>query len=213
MKMGKFRYPLSTLPEFPANAWRQPQGCAVPDDQGCHALWDKYCMLPNIRRHSALVASVASIIAKRAIELGFALDERAVRSSSLLHDLAKTWCIKNGGSHSQIGASWVVADTGCHSLAQGVMLHVYWPWAVPTDSRIVSLPFLVMYADKRVQHDKCVSLDQRYVDLLERYGVNDMAKEAIGEAYQQGQRIEKALSTQLGWDLHEDSFDCGGMVN
>lgn len=210
--MGKFHYPLSTLPRFPASARRTPMGCAVPDDEGCRALWDKYGMLPNIRRHSSLVARVASVIAERAAGLGFALDARAVRASALLHDLAKTWSIKNGGSHSQLGASWVVADTGCHNLAQGVMLHVYWPWQVPVDSGIVRLPFLVMYADKRVQHDRCVTLDQRYVDLLERYGVNETAREAIREAHRQGREIEKALSTQLGWDLHEDSFDCGGLV-
>lgn len=212
MKKDRFRYPLSRLPQFPAGATRHAAHCAAPDDDGCHALWDKYGMLPNIRRHSALVAHVASVIAERALELGFGLDGRSVRSSALLHDLAKTWSIKNGGSHSQLGASWVMAETGCHGLARGVMLHVYWPWELPACSAIVSLPFLVMYADKRVQHDKCVTLDQRYVDLLERYGVSDSAREAIGMAHEQGRRIERALSAQLGWDLHEYSFDCGGLV-
>lgn len=212
MQDGTFRYPLSTLPEFPARSTRTVSDAPVPDDEGCFALWDRYGMLPNIRRHSELVARIAMLLAVRSVERGFATDVRAVRSSALLHDIAKTFCIRNGGSHSQLGASWTVADTGSHALAQGVMLHVYWPWQVPAGALIVSLPFLVMYADKRVRHDTCVTIDERYEDLLDRYGHDASSRSAIREAHAQGRQIERALSAQIGWELHEDTFDCGGLV-
>ena len=52
--------PLADLPPLPslcsAGALRP-----VPSEAACLALWDKYGMLPNIRRHSLLVAHVAAM--------------------------------------------------------------------------------------------------------------------------------------------------------
>ena len=77
---------------------------------------------------------------------------------------------------------------------------------------ICALPLFVIYADKRVRHDACVPLEERYEDLLTRYGRTEAAREGIRGSYEQGKTIERALSAQLGWALHEDSFDCGRLV-
>ena len=82
------------------------------------------------------------------------------------------------------------------------MMHVWWPWALPQGPGICSLPFFVIYADKRIRHDACVTLEERYEDLLERYGRTEAAREGIGVAYRQGKNIESALEAQLGWALH-----------
>ena len=204
--------PLADLPPLPslgrAGALRP-----VPDDAACFALWDKYAMLPNIRRHSLLVAHVATVLAQRAADSGIAVRVPEVRAGGLLHDIAKTYCVQHGGSHAQMGAAWAVAETGNYAIAQGVMMHVWWPWALPQGPEICSLPFFVIYADKRIRHDVCVTLEERYEDLLERYGRTDAAREGIGVAYKQGKNIESALEAQLGWTLHENSFDCGRVVN
>ena len=112
----------------------------VPDDTACFALWDKFDMLPNIRRHSLLVAHIATTLARRAAEIGIAVNVEEVRASGLLHDIAKTYCVRHGGSHAQVGASWVVSETGNQTIAQGVLLHVWWPWIVPQGSEICTLP-------------------------------------------------------------------------
>lgn len=203
-------YPLAGLPWLGSlTKSSQP----APSDADCFILWDKYGMLPNIRCHSRVVAHIATRLARRGAELDFAVNVQEVRASGLLHDLAKTYCLCNGGSHSQLGASWVVENTGNYNVAQGVMMHVCWPWPVPQGPEIVRLPFLVMYADKRVRHDCCVTLAERYEDLLVRYGHDETAREGICGAYAQGRAIEWALSRQLGWNLHEDTFDCGGLVS
>lgn len=170
-------------------------------------------MLPNIRRHSLLVAHVAATLAQRAADRGIAVSVPEVRAGGLLHDIAKTYCVQHGGSHAQVGAAWAVAETGNYAIAQGVMMHVWWPWPLPQGPGICSLPFFVIYADKRIRHDACVTLEERYEDLLERYGRTEAAREGIGVAYRQGKNIESALEAQLGWALHENSFDCGRVVH
>ena len=201
-----FRHPLSGLPELPglrtaASAPSPPS----PDDEACFALWRKYAMLPNVQCHSRLVAHIATALARRAAEKGFAVNVPEVRASALLHDIAKTYCLRHGGSHALLGGAWAVAETRNYALAQGVMLHVHWPWPLPEGAGICALPFFVIYADKRVRHDACE-------DLLTRYGRTEAAREGIRGSYEQGKTIERALSAQLGWALHEDSFDCGRLV-
>ncbi len=205
-----FRHPLSGLPQLSGLA--TAASAPPPDDEACFALWRKYDMLPNVRQHSRLVAHIATLLARRAAEKGFAVHVPEVRASALLHDIAKTYCLRHGGSHAQLGGAWAVAETRNYALAQGVMLHVHWPWHIPEGAGICALPFFVIYADKRVRHDACVSLDDRYEDLLTRYGCTEAARAGIRSSYEQGKIIERALSAQLGWALHEDSFDCGRLV-
>lgn len=205
-----FRHPLASLPRL-SLAGQGP--CApAPDDETCFALWRKYEMLANVERHSLRVAQIATQLATRAYALGFAVDVPEVRASALLHDIAKTYCLRHGGSHAMMGGAWVVNETGNYSIAQGVMLHVYWPWELPQGNDICSLPFFVIYADKRVRHDVCVSLDERYADLEKRYGHSQSARDGLYASWKQGKNIECALSSQLGWALHEDTFDNGWMV-
>lgn len=200
---------LPRLPEFPKQDAQRP----VPDDAACFSLWDKYQMLPNIQRHSMLVAHVATQLAQRAAAAGVRVRVAEVRASALLHDLAKSYCVAHGGSHAQLGAAWAVAETGNYALAQGVLLHVWWPWALPEGDGACALPLLVLYADKRVRHDACVTLEERYADLRVRYGLTAAALEGIEAAYRQGQSIERALEARLGRALHEDSFDSGRVVH
>lgn len=200
-------HPLATLPRLELSA----TGGVVPDAEQCRALWDKYGMLNNIRAHSTLVADLAVALAQRAVERGFAVDVEAVRASALLHDIAKTYTIDHGGSHAQTGASWVIAETGNRLLAQGVMLHVHWPWPIE-EAEVCALPFFIIYADKRVKHDRCVSLRERFEDLLVRYGHTEFSRDSIRESYAQGQTIERAFSAQLGLELHAYTLDSGRLV-
>lgn len=204
-------YPFSELPEIstpPQKGFNGP----VPDDEECFQLWDKYEMLDNVRAHSLLVAKIAAALAERAYSLGMEIDVPATRASGLLHDIAKTWCIRNGGSHALLGGAWTCQETGNFAIAQGVILHVHWPWALPEGKAICSLPIFVLYADKRARHDQCVSLDERFEDLLIRYGKTETARALIRKSYQQSQAIEAALMRQLKWDADESPFDCGRLV-
>lgn len=200
--------PFSLMPD-PESIKPQEKLAPPPDDARCFQLWDAYGMLDNIRRHSLLVAHVAGVIAARAYELGFLSDIQEVRASALLHDLAKTYCLRHGGSHALLGASWVVKETAQPRIAQGVILHVHWPWKLPEGKKICILPIIVLYADKRVKHDNCVTLSERFEDLLVRYGKTEAARDGIRESWKLSQTIEQRISAQLGINLDEYSFDCG----
>lgn len=170
-------------------------------------------MLPNIREHSLKVAKIARAIAKRAYDLSYSINVSLVETAALLHDLAKTWCIKHGGSHAQLGASWTLMETGNYGIAQGVLLHVHWPWKLPEGKNLCALPIIIMYADKRIKHSCCVTLKERFDDLLIRYGKTCQARQGILFSFEQAREIETGLSKLLGWNLDEYSFDCGRLVD
>ena len=173
----------------------------VPDEAACISLWDRYGMLPNIRAHSHAVARVALDVARRAAALGHAVDVPALRAAALLHDLAKTYTILHGGAHAQLGAAWVREETGRPDLAQAVLFHVSWPWIhdpAALKANLLRLPLLVSYADKRVRHDKVVSLEERFDDLLKRYGDTGEHRASIRVNREQAFTYERALSALVG---------------
>ncbi len=189
-----------------ASAWY------TPDDEECEVLWNRHHMLDNIRAHSRQVAHIAHTLALLAQEKGMAVHPDWVRACGLLHDIAKTYTITYGGSHAQLGAAWVVAEVGNPAIAQGIMHHVHWPWDAELCLEKHFLPLVIIYADKRVKHDNIVSLEERFQDLLVRYGRTEEICEHIRGSFAQAQAIEKALENRLGMALHEYSFDCGRLV-
>jgi len=178
----------------------------VPDEAQCVRLWDKYGMMPHIREHCRAVASVALEIVRRAGERGLiaegrGLDAPSVLAAGLLHDIAKTYTIRHGGSHAQLGAAWVRDETGNPALAQAVLWHVSWPWQEgPLDDSAdpLRLPVVIAYADKRVRHTEVVTLEQRFEDLLIRYGIDDERRERITGYLNRTKTVEKALFDRIG---------------
>ena len=64
-----------------------------------------------------------------------------------------------------------------------------------------TLPNLISYADKRVQHDRLVTLSGRFEDLLKRYGTSEEKRRLININYAQSQKIENAF-IQFGVDIN-----------
>lgn len=184
----------------------------IPDEKECRALWDKYAVPDHIRRHCMLVADIATAIAVTAHEQGVDISPAQVRSAGLLHDIGKDYCIRYGGSHAQLGAAWMVRETRNHAIGQAILHHVYWPFEpnVYEDSWLMAL--LIVYADKRVKHDRQVSLAERFDDLVDRYGTTPLIIERIGFSHQQGVFLENSLSQRFGVKLNECSFDSGRLV-
>lgn len=190
----------------------------LPTDEECLAWWEECAMLPHIRRHSAMVAAIATELAQMAVAAGIGIAPdlcpedgvRLVRAAALLHDLGKTYCIAHGGNHSQLGAAWAMERTGNPRLAQGVLHHVYWPGAL--DPRRHFVPLAVSYSDKRVRHEEVVPIDERFADLMDRYGRNHRSRDHITRTHAQARELEAILSHHLGVPLHEHPFDCRRLV-
>jgi len=168
----------------------------VPTKAECYTMWDTYEMLENVREHSRMVAKTALCIAKDVIAKGYDISEDYVVAAALLHDIAKTYTIKHGGDHAQLGASLVRAQTGNPYLAHAVLSHVIWPWnegILSVENEPWRLPLIISYADKRVRHDTLVSIDERFSDLMDRYGTTELKRQYIQENYEQSVELENAL--------------------
>lgn len=184
----------------------------APTQEECEALWDKYSMLPNIRDHSRQVALVVGWLGARFEAAGVNLSRPLALAGALLHDLAKSYTIRYGGSHSQLGAGWVVQETGHYRVAQMVYYHVHWPWEPDIGNESMLPSLMLLYADKRVKHDRIVTLEERFADLMQRYGVNEAARQHLARMREQGQFLERAFSERLGVAIDEYSFDCRRLV-
>ncbi|MFZ0614111.1 MAG: hypothetical protein WAM73_17855, partial [Desulfobacterales bacterium] len=79
----------------------------------------------------------------------------------------KTRSLTTGEKHSESGCDLLVdcgfAEVG-DIIRQHVKLDAYFDSDTPSEAEIVN------YADKRVLHDRIVSLDERMAYILERYG-------------------------------------------
>lgn len=206
------RPPTPRLQGLPALAFARDPGRHVPDRCECAALWDQYGMPAHIRAHSELVADFAAAMAGILCERGADVHVPSVLAAGLLHDLGKMYSIEHGGSHAQLGAAWAMNATGNPHIAQGVILHVDWPWEIHADDDRQLLPLCVIYADKRVKHTALVSLAERYEDLFDRYGVSPAAVRRIEAAREQAYETEAALSRRMGIMLDEYTLDSGRLV-
>jgi hypothetical protein len=182
----------------------------VPDDRLCEEYWQRFEMLDNVAAHSRQVARVATFLAVRARERGIDVDVPTVRASAMLHDIAKTYCILHGGNHSQLGGAWTMELTANPAIATGVTHHVYWPFELDVAKYIT--PLAVIYADKRIRHDKLVPIRSRFKDLIERYGTNDYIRERIELTQAQALDLEDRLEKTLEVDLNACDFDSGRLV-
>lgn len=195
------------------NPPRPPKGLTgrVPSREECVRIWDRHAMPDHIRAHCTQVARIAEHLALLARDVGLNVDVDAVRASALLHDIAKVYTIHHGGNHSQLGASWVMDATGNPSLAQGVMHHVFWPFSMQLPRDL--LPLAVIYGDKRVAHDRIVSLDARFDDLITRYGKTRIIRDRIAHTHQQAVEMEQLFGTTLKVNIRESTFDSGRLVH
>ena len=167
----------------------------IPHPADCFALMSQYEMLANIRDHSLVVARIAEFIGRELRKKGFNLDLDLVVSGALLHDIGKTACLHNGQNHARLGAD-ICRRHGFDEIAAMVAQHVILDDDLPfePDARQI-----VYYADKRVNHDRIVHLDQRLAYIIERYGQNDAYRcQAIRDNFSRSFAIEKRIFTHLG---------------
>jgi hypothetical protein len=140
----------------------------IPDEPTCRQLMDRYAMLPNIVGHSYRVCQVASFLGKALSGLEKGLDPALIVASSLLHDITKTRSLKTKEMHAGTGGR-LLEDLGYPQVAEVVRVHV----RLSEGDTLVPLRevHIINYADKRVRHDTVVSLEERFIDFMERYGV------------------------------------------
>ncbi|HSB07725.1 MAG TPA: HDIG domain-containing protein [Thermodesulfobacteriota bacterium] len=139
----------------------------IPDREECLRLMERHGMLENIIAHSLQVTKVALFLSMELNQKGQTIDLRLVEAGSLLHDIAKTVCIKTKEDHTQAGCR-LLKEIGYERVGEIVAQHVW--LKKEGDFAFVSEEEVVNYADKRVRHDQIVTLEERFLDLKNRYG-------------------------------------------
>ena len=139
-----------------------------PTQSECLDLMTSHRMLPNIQEHSFRVRDVAMMVGEHLVAAGVDLDLGLIEAGALLHDIAKTATLYNGGEHARLGAQWLV-DLGYPAVAEIVREHV-WLSRNPGEPSPLREVEIVNYADKRILHDRVVTLPRRFDDLRRRYG-------------------------------------------
>lgn len=167
----------------------------IPTIQECYQLMDQYKMLENIRQHSIVVEKIASLISRGLTEAGVPLSMEKVTAGALLHDIAKTICLSEGCDHSMVGEEICLKnqlDEIADLVGEHVRLKHFEPEGVILEKEII------YYADKRVNHDQIVTIEERLKDLFVRYGKGDVALEKrMEENFRICLRVERKLFAKL----------------
>jgi uncharacterized protein len=169
----------------------------IPSPEECDELMAKYSMLPNIVAHSRQVMRVSLAITDN-IQQGVAINRDLIIAAALLHDITKTRSLKTREPHDQSGGE-LLRELGFVRIGEIVNQHVilldFDPKARLKESEIIN------YADKRVMHDRIVSLAERVQDLIQRYGVTEEIKNRILQNEIQVIAIENKIAGSMAIDL------------
>ena len=121
----------------------------------------------HIRRHMEKVALVGVFLGRELIERGERLNLELLCAGGLLHDLTKHHALRTGENHAE-SARNLLLRLGYPEVAEVVGRHIFLKPGPPGGP--IREDELVYYADKRVKHERIVSLKERFCDLRERYG-------------------------------------------
>jgi len=143
-------------------------GSDLPTPQECLRILGVYSVPRQIVRHSQKVAVLAT---KLAVDLRAACppgpDVSLVQAAALLHDIAKASSRAGLADHAVQGGR-ILRALGMPRVAHLVDLHIDPGSAGPSAN--ISDAEILAYSDKRVLHQRVVSLNERFDDLLRRYG-------------------------------------------
>ncbi|MFB3884989.1 MAG: HD domain-containing protein [Thermodesulfobacteriota bacterium] len=154
-------------------------------------------MLGNIMDHSIEVARVALYLATELRKKGQRVDLGLVEAASLLHDITKSECLKTKEDHARTGSE-LLKKLGYERVGEIVAEHIR--LSKKNDASRITEEEIVNYADKRVQHDRIVSLEERFIDLIERYGKGDPSSQHMEQMRKATFEIEKRIFSILRMD-------------
>ncbi len=171
-------------------------GVQVFSESACAALWDEFAVPENVRAHCRLVSRVAAYLAEKLRAKGVQVEVEPVRAAGLLHDLLKIRAQRVGGDeYAQVER--VLSERGFPAIGRVCGRHGLYSILLPRGLETWEEK-LVFYADKRVQHDRLVSVEERITDLAARYGANDpLAKAKILACLPLVKALEREIFSQI----------------
>ncbi len=138
----------------------------IPTRNECLSLMHETSMPLHIQKHCLMVTAIAVYLGARLKDNGIELNMELIEAGALLHDIAKPQSLTTGERHNELGAKMVL-DWGYLQIAPIVREHVFLDMERATGPFTEAL--IVNYSDKRVKHDRIVTLEERFEDLIVRY--------------------------------------------
>ena len=169
----------------------------IPSQEECDELMAKYCMLPNIIAHSRQVMRVSLAIIDN-LKNGVSINRNLVIAAALLHDITKTRALETKEPHDQSGGE-LLRELGFIRIGDIVKQHVILLDFNPQEK--LDEREVINYADKRVMHDKIVSISERVEDIINRYGTNEERIKLIRQNESNACAIEKKIARSMTVDL------------
>lgn len=160
----------------------------------CLQLMCNMLMPEHIVVHSIQVCRVATCITDHLTSKRNHLDGQLIQAAALLHDITKSRSFETAENHALTGGQQL-ADLGYPEIGSLVRQHVRLDdYSDPKD---ISEAVIVNYADKRVLHDRIVSLDERMRYIQQRYGTQPQHRHRIQLLWDKTQMLEKQMFKQL----------------
>ena len=145
-------------------------------------------MMDHIKAHSIQVCRVATALAAPLESQPVRINLALLQAAALLHDITKTRSFVTGEKHASTGAELLETlgypEVG-YLIGQHVQLDAYFASAYPTEAEILN------YADKRVLHDKVVSLEKRMDYIYQRYGKTDQDRKRLENLHTLTETLER----------------------
>jgi uncharacterized protein len=172
----------------------------IPNREECYQLICEMNMLDHIVVHSLQVCRVATFLVDHMEISGKTLNREMVQASALLHDITKTRSFETKENHAQTGELLLI-DLGYpevgYIIGQHVRLDEYFALETPIEAEIVN------YADKRILHDKVVTLKERMTYILEKYVKATEHRQRFCWLWRKTEELETRLFTFLSFSPEE----------
>jgi len=201
--------------------------CSLPSRKECLTILAEYHVPPHIVSHSKVVAKLAVFLAKRLNEKGEAVNITLLEGACLLHDLLRVHDFKESDynrfernlpeqekakwqqlrakykSSSHEDAAYDILKDKYPALALAIKRHRYMVLLDEKEKPQSWEEKLLYYTDKRVMHDKIVSLNERLAEGHKR------------NAYQHGSAEQSKINTAkvdpLIYEMEKEIFEKIGL--
>ena len=157
----------------------------MPSSELCIDIQNWFTMGDSAKIHSRKVAEIAIELSNKLAHAGHELQMDLVLAGALLHDIAK-----GNEKHAELGAKWI-QELGYPSLAAVVAAHMDLPSEAleSLDERAV-----VYLADKMVQGDAVIPLEERFAASLDKFQNNEEVKAIIMNRMETAKQLEASFN-------------------
>ena len=162
-------------------------------------LLHKHNVPEHIINHSMRVNEIAMYLAEKFRQAGIHLNTGVIDLASLLHDIDKHKTFNDSEQHGKESERILLAEGVSEEIATIARKHHLSTILLKGEEALQTWEEkVVYYADKRVVHDKPVSLEERFNYLRQRYGnISEDALETINKCEPKVTALEKEIFSKI----------------